>query len=307
MKINVVPPAELNTAIKQAEKIVKGRSRKAYVMSKLLIPRFTRGYLYLCYSYLRWVDDVVDNSEIDVEKKKNFINRQEKLFDNFDNSINLKHLSTEESYLFYFMNYANEIDQKFLIEEVKKMVESMKMDLFRLEGNGVFSESVLANYISIQTNSMFNLVHTFIIKENKNDSIYHNLGTFFWYAATFRDLLEDYNSGFINISREEIEKFNIDIEKLDDDNNVVKHWIKYKIKIVLELLNEEIESLNNLPFKIKIFWSAVYPYYIHKIFRLKTYNYTLQEYIKPSLGKEIKSYGRTIFTSLKIYIRIFKF
>lgn len=306
MNTTAIQLLELQAAIKQAEKIAKKRSRKAYVMSKLLIPKSIRGYLYLCYSYLRWIDDIVDNSGINIEKKKNFIKKQRELIYNLCNGLESKHLSVEESYLYYFFNYAKKSSQLFLIKEVGNMVEAMKMDLSRLERNGVFSESELSRYISIQTNSMFNLVHTFLARDNHTASIYKNLGLFLWHAATIRDLLIDYQSGYINISLEEIKIFNITIDNFEHDKNV-KEWMKYNIPIVLGILNDEIKVLQRLPFRIKVFWSVAYPYYIHKIFKLKTYDYIFINYIKPSLGKEIKLYWLTIYASLKMYITIFKF
>ncbi len=297
---------DLQSALKAAEKVARKRSRKAYIMSKLLIPRKKRNYLYLCYAYLRRVDDTIDNPEINLTDKKTFIAKQQEFIFSLSSDLEPKQLSDEEYYLHYFFKYAKKNNQLFLIEEVGKMVEAMNMDVLRLERDGVFSEKELSRHISIQTNSMFNLVHAFLMKGNYSASNYENLGLFLWHAATLRDLLEDYQSGYLNIDLEEIKKFNIDIGKFEEDNNV-KQWMKYKIPIVLEVLNDEIDVLQHLPFKIKIFWSVSYPYYIHKIIKLKTYNYSFINKIETDLGKEIKSYWFTFSTSIKMYSRIFKF
>ena len=80
--------------------------------------------------------------------------------------------SIEESFLYYFIEYALKHENFYLITELENMVDALKMDVCRLEKDGIFSEKELVSYMSILNKSMFSLVQNFLIPNNSFSIIY---------------------------------------------------------------------------------------------------------------------------------------
>jgi phytoene/squalene synthetase len=294
---------DLQTAFKLAEDTARKRSGKAWFMACLLVPRNRRRYLFLCYAYLRWMDNIVDDKTLAAPEKKRFIETQKKLLSDLSNRIPAKLNADGETFLYYFLEFALNKKEHRLIEYLCKMIDALSMDVDRLEHDGIFSEEELLLYISTLNNSMFNIVHSFIIPNNNLQPSYENLGQFLWYAGTFRDIFKDLESGYINLSREDISNYNIKIGNVFSDGNL-NLWIKDKIPDVLNLLSNEILILRSMPKKMRLFWAFAYPFYIHKILRLKSYGYTYNYLSKIEFIKEIKTYLDTLVIGTKTVFKI---
>jgi phytoene/squalene synthetase len=293
----------LQSAILSSEKIARKRSTKAWLMACILIPRNRRRYLFLCYAYLRWVDNFVDDKTKSGAEKKRFVENQKTLISDLSNRRAAKPNSEGEVLLYYFIEYAlNEKDSN-LIEYLNMMIDALCMDVERFDKDGIFSEEELSIYISLLNNSMFNIVHSFLVPKNNSQNSYDGLGLFLWYAGTFRDYYKDLESGLINISREDLTNYKINNFSLYDDENF-RLWIKDKVTYVLNLLNDEIFLLKLLPLKIRFFWAFAYPFYLHKIIRIKTYSYNYNYLYRKDFAKEIKTYLETIVTGTKTVLKI---
>lgn len=293
----------LQIACRIAENIARKRSSKAWLMANLLIPRDRSRYLFLCYAYLRWVDNIIDDKTRDLNERKKFIEDQKKLLLSLSSKRDVKIDSIEEAFLYYFIEYALKHENFYLITELGNMVDALIMDVFRLEKDGIFSEKELASYIAILNKSMFSLVQNFLIPNNSLEINYGTLGQFLWYAGTFRDFFKDLDSGYINISREDIINYKINISNMLEQGNVHK-WLKNKIPALLKIFNEEILILKSMPIKIKLFWSFAYPFYLHKIIRIKTYGYNFNYISKKSFIKEMQAYLFTLNIGIKTVFKI---
>jgi len=292
---------DIKLAFRQAENIARKRSSKAWLMSGILIPRRRVRYLYLCYAYLRWVDNFIDDKTKNFNEKKDFIENQFKLFSNLADKKEVKIKSNEESYLYHFISFAVKKDKPILIKEFGSMIEAMKMDVNRLETDGIFSETELACYITLLNKSMFGLVHNFMCDDDDFD--YENLGELLWYAGTLRDFFKDLEDGYVNISREDLENYKININNHKVDENL-KIWLREKIPSVLKLLEIEILILKKMPLKIRMFWAFAYPFYLQKILRIKMYNYSYDYTSHKSLNKELKTYLTVLLLGSKTVLRI---
>ena len=294
------PLIPLNLAFRNAENIARKRSSKAWVMANILIPKPGRDYLFLCYAYLRWVDNFIDDKTKTFDEKKEFIEYQSSIISLISSGKSVRVNSNEEAYIYYFILFAIQSKKQVLIDELKIMIEAMKMDVCRLRNKGIFSDKELHHYVSLLNKSMFGLVHSFIFFEDNIKGNYKNLGEFLWYAGSLRDFYEDYNDGYINISAEDIKEYKI---HLDNKFENIDLWLKDKIPGIINLLEREISILSYFPFKIRLFWSFGYPFYLHKILRIKMYGYSFKYRNKPSILKEIK----TTIASLMIGTRtVFK-
>jgi hypothetical protein len=246
---------------------------------------------------------MVDNRTIGVFEKKKFIENQKKLLSNLSSRKPVKIHSEEEIFLYYFIEYALSKNIYSLIKDLHDMIDALRMDVYRLDREGIFSEGELLLYISTLNNSMFNLVHSFLIPDDNSHHNYEDLGQFLWYAGTFRDFFKDLESGYINISQEDFNNYNVDITNLYNDENL-RFWIKDKVPVVLNLLNNDILILRSMPLKIRFFWSIAYPFYLHKILRIKTYGYTYNYLSKIDFIKEVKTYLETLLSGTKALFKI---
>lgn len=279
---------ELPIAFRLAENLARKRSPKAWLILSLLIPRGRLKYLFLCYAYLRWVDNLIDDKTISIDEKKKFINEQFELVANFSHEKDVNPKTNHEAFLYYFLSYAIKHKKPQVINELKNMLEALRMDVCRLEQNGIFDEGNLARYITFLNKSLFGLVHSFMCPKKNYDAKYENLGEIFWSAGTLRDFRKDLECGYINMSKEDLINYEIDIKRYNKDENL-KKWLKERIAQLFKLLENEVKILNDMPFKIRVFWSIAYPFYLHKIIRIKMYGYTFDYETKFDFLKEIKS------------------
>ena len=144
----------LKDAFKEARTIAQNTSPKATFILDRIVPKYIRNYLNLCYSYLRWVDDFIDDPIISLFEKKKFINRQKLLVKSFNNNFSEEPLLTEEYFLFYFLEFAFQNDLEMIINSVYQMVDTISWDVARFEKDGVFTKKQLNDYISIQSESI---------------------------------------------------------------------------------------------------------------------------------------------------------
>jgi hypothetical protein len=262
-----------------------------------------RKYAYLCFSYLKWVDDFVDNPNIDKNKKLKFVENQLRLLSSICKGEEADLNSNEEVFLYYCINYAISIDKHNVIKEGKESIESIAMDANRLFNNGIFSASELNDYGIKTVRPVFNLSYYALIPSIELPQNNKYAGRFIWFVLNLRDFFEDIDSGYINISREELKKYEIDRHNLQTKNLTV--WMKDKYEEYMSVLNEDITILSYMPIKVKLFWGPIYPYMIYELIRIKVYNYEIRRKLKKNLVKEFKVFTQTFSLSVKFFLRIF--
>lgn len=302
MSSNIYEIIQPNLAFRQAENMARKRSTKAWVLANHLIPRKRVKYLFLCYGYLRWVDNIIDDKYTTASDKNKFIREQIDLLKDLANKKEKKLSRNEEAYLHYFISFAIQNDEKFLIDMLSDMLTTMKMDVERIEKDGMFNDVELEKYISLSTGAMLGLVYSFMYPKQSFNSR-GEIGKVLWYAGTFRDFQKDLDCGLVNVSREDFNQFSLDKNNLLYDE-YLHLWLQEKVLSVIELLEAEIEILRNQPLRFRLFWCIAYPVYLHKIIRIKFYDYTLSYLKKPKMIKEIKVFLSSITLGIKIILRI---
>lgn len=267
MSFNDPTEINLHTAFTLAENIAKERSPKAKFILDHTVKKNKRGYLNLCYAYLRWVDDYVDDPKNDIMNKKSFIERQKFLIDAFVKGEEAEYQNIEETFLFHFIRFAGENKSEFIRNAIINMIDSIEMDVRRLQGDGIFSASDLELYVRKQSKALYDILIYFFLPKK-----YHNIkntqGRYQARAFIMRDIVEDIDAGLINISHEDIQKFNLDLSSIRAKENL-EQWIKEELDNIQKLLFNEAEEAKNLPLKYKIFVYYSHVYYLPTIFRLK--------------------------------------
>ena len=220
MNSNELKPINLQTAFTLAENIAKTKSPKANFILNHSVDKSKREYLNLCFAYLRWVDDFIDDPKTGVSKKEIFIERQKYLFGKYVKKEFVEYNTSEEAFLFYFLKYAAENRFDFIIDAVESMIDSITMDVERLKQDGIFSAKELETYVNKQSKALYDIIIFFFIPNQYNEIKHIHQGRFQAKAFIMRDLIEDIDAGFINISREDIQKYNLELQLIKDKKNL---------------------------------------------------------------------------------------
>lgn len=297
IKNNLKIPTEIEL-FKSADKFTRERLWKLWFSSQVLVSKDIRNYLNLCHRYLRWVDDFVDDMDIGLREKKEFIQSQLILLHTIENEKDFEIHQIEEFDLYYLVQFALETKRELIIDEVKNTLKGLQNDVNRLGNDGALTEKELKELIRLQSESFCKIVNHFLLpgyiipKEKIFD------GAFYWYILAVRDFNEDTNAGFINISREEIEKFKLNIENLVEDERLYD-WLKYKYPYIIDLLERDKVTLKTFPLKLKLFWVPGYFSFLYELIRVKEYGYKFGIKVKSEGLKEIIVFTKT----LKFYIK----
>jgi len=296
----------LNEVFEKARNIAQSTSPKATFLLDYAVSKHIREYLNLCYAYLRWVDDIVDNPEITLSEKKSFINRQISLIESYKNNFKREPVVIEEYFLKYFIRFSIENSLDILIDSVFYMVNTISWDVERLERDGLFTQGQLNNYIDIQSESFYKILYYFSSKNDPSKNSHDNLGISNACTRLYmiRDLEEDIDAGFINISREDIASYNIDLKNLKQDKNL-SIWVEDQINNILNSIYNESTRLRLIPLKQKIFFWYLFSYYLNNIIRYRVYGHTLGKNKKRSFLREVKTYLQSILISLRLFGKVF--
>jgi hypothetical protein len=293
-----------NSPIKEAANYVYKENIKYWSTFKIYLPKKKREYATLICAYLIWIDNVIDGTELTVTEKKKFISDQIKFIDLLIYGEKPIPLSKEQKYLLFFYKYCLAINKKDFIYDINNIVKALNWDVERLEMNGIFREKELEKYMITLLKATFNL-HTNLLLPEK-DQYYNDayIGEFFWHLANARDFREDLKAGYINISKEDFIKYNLNLNNIFTNKNLNK-WFHSKIPILMGLLKSEAKILSKMQFKIKLIWFAAYTFYLPQFFRIQLYGYGFG--IKPSKKyiKELNVYFSSLVIAIKQFQRIF--
>jgi phytoene/squalene synthetase len=295
----------LKEVFKKTREIALSKEFKATIILDIIVEKKRRNYLNLVFAYLRWVDDTVDNPKIPVEFKIEFINRQKEIIKELLDENEIEYKTNEEFYISYLIRYSKQYESPQLIEEINNMVEAISWDVERLKKDGIFCDTDLQKYINTMAKSLFNILNIFLLPARSNFNPLLYLGKFTANAQMLRDLLEDFDAGFINISREDIAKYKLNPKELKKDIHI-KEWLKEKIPNLMQILNEETKTSWKVPFKNKVYVYWAHLYYLPEVFRPKIYNYNLEKMkYRKSLFREFIVYLFSSFMALKLFFKNF--
>lgn len=292
-------------AVKTADKLLAEKNPKLKLLSKFMISHKLKPYASFCYYYFRWVDDYIDNKFNSIEDKKKFFKNQTCLVNSFMKCENGKANYIEEYFLFYFLEFIREQNAEFLIDEFKLLLITIGEDIKRLENNGIFSEHEMQRYMNDNIRSFFRIINFFL--QPKSALIYQdNFNCLRTLVCVFliNDLSEDFSLGYINLSAEELRRYQIDSSNLLDDKNL-KKWFKDKFAVLNEWLEEDALVVKKFPLKLKLFWFGLFPYCVHKMNRIKIYDYNPRKDYRKNLLKESKLHLLTFLSVFKFSYKIF--
>lgn len=294
----------LTESFKNCSRFTRKRSWKLWLMTQIMMNHQNRGYIYLCHTYFRWLDDYIDDVNRDSKDKKQFIDAQIKLFEQLSQHKQVEIASNEETFLYYLVKHASEKNNQLLIETIRNLMEGMLWDVNRSEGRIIYIDTQLKQYIALQSQTFSTTIHLFLKPDF--DASYKKvyIGEFYWYVLTLRDFIDDIASSYINISIEDMQRFDIDKHDILNDPNRFR-WMEFKYPHIMQILENEKNLLKTYPIKLKLFWVPGYITLLIELLRVKEYDYKFGLIIKRKLGKEIKIFFEAFYIYLKFAAAVF--
>jgi len=297
-----------NETAEIAGNFTKQHDKNLWRFSNLLYSKKLRRYFFFIYSYLRWVDDFIDDPKNSVPEKINFISHQREVLLKTLSKKNVKFTAPEENYLFYYIDHLMKTNELDFIRYVDNTFKSFEMDIKRLEGDGMFSESMLSEYLRILNEAIFRTSFLFIPMKKSSKEQKGFIGIFIWYTLMILEFKKDVEAGFINISRENVKKYNLDADNLLEDNKR-SIWLRNFYPKIVQILEEELLVMNKMPFFVKIVsmivWMLSYNNLIEEFNRVKFYDFKFGMKLKKEFPKEVKTFISTIHMSIHIFAKVF--
>jgi hypothetical protein len=253
----------------------------------------------------------VDNPLNNKLDKIQFVENQLKLIEYLSNAENTGYNYSinqfkydEEFLLYYFTEYTRQVNNHNLILELRRSVESILLDANRLLNDGIFSNQELDQYLDRTSKPLFNIVYYFLFSSETKIDESRSIGKFIEYVAMLRDFFEDLEIGYINVGKEDIIKYNLDVSSLKQDKKLLI-WMRDKYPEMVDLMYEEISVLKSMPVKLKLFWTGPYLVVLKLLIRIKVYDFRFGMEFEKKLIKELMIFFQSFLLSMKLLLKIF--
>jgi hypothetical protein len=225
-------------------------------------------FLESYYALMRYIDDVVDG---DVSLPENYQNVTEYITDKIGFSMNPVNPKDQIDYL---LNYCFELAEKFdadFHEETKDILNSLLFDAKRRGKSMIFSKEEL-NYHFHLLDIRGTIRATLKIFNDNPDKykILEPLGIACRHQYDIEDFEADIAAGYVNISKEDFENF--EIKKEDIYNRTapnVRKWLQHHAREGMDLIAEHHRKMPKGEFSIleKLVFRFVYEIPAKKVFR----------------------------------------
>ena len=301
MKYNIAKPDKV---FKAANIATRKRNFKLWIATQILVRKKQRRYAYISNFYLRWVDDIIDSPTIIISEKEKFLTRQYHLLESFVNISEVELISFEENYLYYIISYAKENNRHDIINYFKINFDAFALDIHRLRHGGNFTRQELEQYISLLLKPVFNLTISFILPNMVIPKNQDFIGKFFYYVLSLRDFTEDLEAGYINICKEDVTKYKINLKDICNDSNLFK-WAEESYPEILAILNKEMEILSGMPLLVRILWFPGLVDQNKDLIRIKYYNFKIGHELRREFLGEIRIVFLAIIQGFYIMKKVF--
>lgn len=300
MQVYLSKPKEV---FRQANVSTRKRNFKLWIATQIFVRNHPRKHAYLANYYLRWVDDKIDNPNISIIDKEEFLSRQYMILKCFANNNLIALNSFEENYLFYLVKYSKDNDRTDIIKLIETNLDAFALDIHRLKNGGSFSKDELQHYLNLSLPPVFYLTIIFIYPKTRI-KIQKFVGRFFYFVLLLRDFLEDLNAGYINVCKEDLFKYKINPNYIAKDPNLV-HWAKDIYKEILKILYEELEILHHAPLLVKMLWFPGFVDQYMDLLIIKEKNFIITTEMKISYISKIMIFIKAMIEGLKMFKKVF--
>jgi len=198
----------------------------------------------LCYAYFRWFDDITDSHDFSKEEIMFTVQRQKRFLSQLYSQEISEELSTEELFLAHLVAYDKRSKNSFK-NDLEILISTLEFDANRKYK--ILSSNEIDKYIDDNTKSYVNISLAIFNQDCINREEFYKIARASFIIDLIYDLKKDFEIGYINIPREDINSYNIDLNDLNSPE--IKNWVKDKtfsqIKIVED--KKSISSLSLIP------------------------------------------------------------
>ncbi|MFD2892769.1 hypothetical protein ACFS5J_12175 [Flavobacterium chuncheonense] len=229
----------------------------------------TRGkFLESYYVLMRFLDDVVDG---DVPLPKGYRNESDYILEKIKFSKSMKNPKDEVDYL---MLYCFELAEKFgedFHTETEDILNSLLFDAKRRDKMIIFPKDQLKHHFHLLDIRGTIRATLKVFKDDPDKyELLEPLGVACRYQYDIEDIEADLAAGYVNISQEDCEQFDIQKEDLNNPTSLkIKNWVYQRAKDGMKLLKEHHQKLHEGHFTLFEKWTFLLVYEIpaKKVFK----------------------------------------
>lgn len=253
-------------------KTLRRNNFEAYLATQLFI-RGKRGRLAnLLYSYLRWVDDFIDNTDNDKSDQENFLFKQSAIIDSLYSGNKPKTKNHLEEALSEIVKY-DMVNGYSLKTVIKKMFEVFDFDIKR---KNIFPDFVGLNGYSKKIGDAYTRALLFFLAPSLPYREEYSVSAYASHQVhLLRDFIIDRESGYFNISEEELKEYHIKENLIQDEAFFL--WVKDKINNIKLLFINGKKEFKNIPvLKVRLTGHLYCSRYERVIRQIEKDNYKLK-------------------------------
>ena len=228
---------------KLAARITRDTSHQTYYTVHFLVDNQRKPCAYQAYAYFRWLDDHIDNQEIDQAERLAFIGRQKLLMERLYLGERPSSITPEENLLVELIQFDTD-HSSGLQTYIRNMMGVISFDADR-RGKWI-SHRELSNYTRLLATAVTEALHYFI----GNDTPGPYDRTRYYCAAAahithmLRDSVEDVRAGYYNIPADYLHRHSL--EPQDIHNTSYRKWVKSRVELARRYFQAGKEHLSQV-------------------------------------------------------------
>ncbi|TAI47362.1 squalene/phytoene synthase family protein [Flagellimonas allohymeniacidonis] len=227
-----------------AKSITKKASKQTYYTARYMVDRNLVDDFFRAYAYFRWVDDMIDETLESQKERISFIKRQKELIDTLYQKKTPNSLNNYEEIIAVLIKHDQKNNSK-LQSFIRNMFAIVEFDAYRKW-----------QIITVKQLEWY----THCVAKSTTDGLQYFIGNKHQYPVAknqysaakaahivhlLRDTVEDLQNGFINIPKEYIELYGINISQLESP--AFRAWVRERTAKAREYFIEGkhyLETLN---------------------------------------------------------------
>jgi len=273
----------------KAMEIAKRENKLAYFLAKNLVAKRVRKMAFLVYYFLRWIDDTLDQSYSSKIQKTKFLKKERKIIENIFIGKKVENLNEYETGI----SLMKKFDKKIALK-MKKYVLDTYLIAFELELKRprIVTKKWLSKYTYYIGGSFAN-IGILILNPDADAKMMNGISKTAASASDLAHLLRDFRKDIknkqINISKEDIKKFGININEISENSQEIRNFAKSQVNQIYKLFSsgeKYIKSMPNLKLKLAAtLFASKYKFVLAKI-RNRDYN-LFSNYDSSTLSEQI--------------------
>lgn len=229
--------------------IIYSKNKVFYLLFKLFSPFLKDGHILTeAYSFVRYVDDTIDDPSISLDDSFSFLNDYFKKIDAFYLDDPFIPISDYDNLLIDFLTYDKD-NHEILKEPFLEILQSIYYDIGRI--NKLLTKDELFEYSFQMGSSFIKFISHFLGIPKEALNSLNQIACYSCQAYMLKDIKVDLEKGYINISKEDLLLYNIDLDYIQSKE--LKAWMIDQISFIeKKMLNVDLSCLKSVSFISKI-------------------------------------------------------